>query len=169
MRALLSLGFLLVASSCLLSWKFFHILGFFQRPQMISNKNNFSGYYDLHFFPLWDHISWTANWWKSQLCPDNSSFNASTYTGGLDTARVLSYKMDNFYILYLSIYIGIAIIIIWTIYDFRLIFLIIALAWFNALSSILFQVYCPFNIFKIDVLLIYNVSFKCTRWFDIYI
>ena len=121
------------------------------------------------FFPLRDHISWSANWWKSQLCPDNSPFNASTYTGGLDTARVLSYKMDNFYILYLSIYIGIAIIIIWTIFDFRLIFLIIALAWFNALSSILFQVYCPFNIFKIDVLLIYNVSFKCTGWFDIYI
>lgn len=73
--------------------------------------------------------------------------------------------------IYLSIYIyiGIAIIIIWTIYDFRLIFLIIALAWFNALSSILFQVYCPFNIFKIDVLLIYNISFKYTRWFDIYI
>lgn len=94
---------------------------------MISNKNNLNGYYDLHFFPLRSYLP-EVQTDESPSCVLTIPFNASTYTGGLDTARVLAKKMDNFYILYLSIYIGIAIIIIWTIFDFRLIFLIIALA-----------------------------------------
>ena len=67
---------------------------------MISNKNNLNGYYDPQFFFPWDITSPEV---QNDKSPSYvlTSFNASTYTSGLDTARVLRYKMDNFYVLFI--------------------------------------------------------------------